>query len=738
MMSVTSENVDPVDAMFNDLVSEALQILLPSTVVITWIWVAWVALFDPVRTNYGYLALAFILITGVTSFQIHAQKLRLAIGLYLIGLTAVVTTIVLAYQTSNALYLYLQVILAVAVLTNPRIMWLATLFTIGLALTIGVTRQIPSTTLLLPLLMLVVTALTTWLSSLRLFTALDWALNMSVHARKSADEARNHRAELQRVLQSLDSAYARLERTNQTLIFTQEAAEKAYRFKSDFVANVSHELRTPLNLIVGFSEMMATAPESYGGVPLPREYRGDVMATYRSARHLFDLINDVLDLSQIEAGRMAIVKTRVELGDVVREAAEMVRGLAEARGLKLILDLPEQGVLLGLDRIRIRQVLLNLLTNAMRYTNVGWVRARIAVHETEAMITVADSGRGIAPDKLHRAFEAFDRLDEEQLQAGNGLGLAVSKKFVELHEGKMWIESEVGRGTEVSFSLPLPTNAEKMPLSRLKLSNPLPYSGQAPLVLVLHDDPRALTLLRRHINQCEFLLAETAEEASAIMQATLPQAILIDANWSHHQNALAANEWLTGLPLAAHIPTITFPLPSVHHLGVLMGATDYLPKPVTRDDVALALARLPKRPHTVLVVDDEPNIVRLIGRMLKAIDANLRILEAFGGEEGLAVLRAHQPDAVFLDLVMPKVSGYNLIQEVAKDHTLAQTAVIVVSVRSIEQETAPILGELRLQRAAGFSLTQLLRVLQALLTTIAQPDGGSPTNAAAQLAVYPG
>jgi len=731
-MPVTSERVDQVDAMFDDLVSEALQILLPSTAAITWIWVAFVALFDPLRTNYAYLALALMLITGVASFQLHAQKLRLAIGVYLIGLMAVVTTIVLAYQTSSVLYLYLQVILVVAVLTNPRITWLATLMSVGLALTIGIAKQMDGAVLLSPILMLAITALTTWLSSRRLFTALDWALNQSVHARKNAEDARTHRAELQRVLQSLDSAYARLERTNQALIFTQEAAEKAYRFKSDFVANVSHELRTPLNLIVGFSEMMATAPESYGGVPLPREYRGDVMATYRSARHLFDLINDVLDLSQIEAGRMAIVKERIDLGDVVREAAEMVRGLAEARGLKLMLDLPEQGVLLGLDRIRIRQVLLNLLTNAMRYTNAGWVRARIAVHETEAVITVADSGRGIAPDKLHRAFEAFDRLDEEQLQAGSGLGLAVSKKFVELHEGKMWIESEIGRGTEVSFTLPLPTSAEKMPLSRLKLSDPLQYSGHSPLVLVLHDDPRALTLLRRHINQCEFVLAETIDEARAMMQTALPNAIIIDTNWSHHQNELVANAFMAGLPAAAHIPMMTFPLPSIHQLGVLMGATDYLPKPVTREDLALALARLPKRPRTVLVVDDEPNIVRLIGRMLKAIDANLRILEAFGGEEALLVLRAQQPDAVFLDLVMPKVSGYNLIQEVAKDRTLAQTAVIVVSVRSIEQETAPILGELRLQRAAGFSLTELLRILQALLTTMTQPDGGSLTSAAAQ------
>ena len=333
-MTEIPERVDQVGAMFDDLVRDAWQMLLPSTAGLTWGWVVFVVLFDPERINYAYGALALILFTGVVSFQLHAQKLQLAIGIYLVGLIALVTTIVLAYQNSNVLYLYLQVIMVVAVLTNPRVTWAATLFVVGLAVAIGMTEHIHWQTLTVPIFMITLTALTTWLSARRLFTALTWAFNMSIHAQHSAEAARTHRAELQRVLQSLDIAYSRLERTNQALIFTQEAAEKAYRFKSDFVANVSHELRTPLNLIVGFSEMMATAPESYGGVPLPKEYRGDVMATYRSARHLFDLINDVLDLSQIEAGRMAIVKERADLCDVVREAAEMVRGLAEARGVK--------------------------------------------------------------------------------------------------------------------------------------------------------------------------------------------------------------------------------------------------------------------------------------------------------------------------------------------------------------------------------------------------------------------
>jgi signal transduction histidine kinase/DNA-binding response OmpR family regulator len=618
-------------------------------------------------------------------------------------------------------------------LTNPGVTWGMTAVVAALIIAVGRPLDFSAAELSLPLFMLLITTAGAWLSARRLFTALGWAFEMSTHAQRSAEEARDHRGELQRLLRSLDLAYTQLERTNQQLIFAQEAADQAYRFKSDFVANVSHELRTPLNLIVGFSEMMVMAPESYGGVELPRQYRGDLMAIYRSARHLLDLINDVLDLSQIEAGRMAVYKERTDLGEVVREAADIVRGLAEARRLRLELELPPDPLLLELDRIRIRQVLLNLLTNAMRYTDAGWVRVAVEMEHGKILVTVADSGRGIAAEKLPRAFEAFDRLDEEQLREGTGLGLAVSKKFVELHDGHMWIESQVGAGTTVSFTLPLPNGAGALPPAPLRLTQPLPVRTPRPLILVLHDDLRALTLLRRHVSECDFVLAETPEQVTELLQTTLPNAVLMDAAWAARRPHFAAT-----MTTAAQAPVLTCPLPSVHHLGTLMGATDYLPKPVTRADLAAALARLPQAPRLALVVDDDPHVVRLIGRMLSAIDPTLRVLETYSGEEALAVAQAQRPDVIFLDLVMPQVSGYNLIDAVAADPNLAATALVVVSVRSVEEESAAIGGELRLEHQAGFTLTELLQALRALLASVTQPGAVSPASAAARLATPSG
>jgi CheY-like chemotaxis protein len=556
------------------------------------------------------------------------------------------------------------------------------------------------------------------------------------------------------VLQTLDIAYDRLERTNRALIFAQESADKAYRFKSEFVANVSHELRTPLNLIVGFSEMMATAPESYGGVPLPRAYRGDMLATYRNACHLLELINDVLDLSQLEAGQLPLARRRLDLREIVLEASGMVRGLADARGLELQLALPDEPLFLLVDRTRIRQVLLNLLTNAMRYTEQGYVRVQVDVAtgaagraaETEdstdfVTLAVMDSGRGIDPRNLHRAFDAFSRLDEAQIRDGSGLGLAISKKFIELHEGRIWIESELGKGTCVRFTLPLP-ETRSLPRAAARLNRPLVALDAPAQVLVLHDDPRTLSILRRHVDDCEFYLAAEPTAAAAALR-TLPDAVLQDLTWVQDSAPAAANKGAdapqtleTGWALPGHIPQITCPLPSMRHLGLLMGADDYLPKPVTREDLAAALRRLSSAPKTALLVDDDPHVVRLLGRMLLTIDPGLHFYEAFNGQEALQIARNQRPDVIFLDLNMPELGGRAVIEALLADEAainLPHIPIVVVSVRNVEEEGAPLHGDVVIRRDDGFTLTELLNLLNAVLRCLTRPEEVSPASAAARL-----
>jgi CheY-like chemotaxis protein len=500
-------------------------------------------------------------------------------------------------------------------------------------------------------------------------------------------------------------------------MFAREAAERAYRFKSDFVANVSHELRTPLNLIIGFSEMMATAPESYGNVQLPREYRGDIMAIYRSAKHLSDLINDVLDLSQIEAGHMPINKESTDLGEVVREATDIVRGLVAARGLSLEVHIDDNLPRIRLDRTRIRQVLLNLLTNATRFTDAGFIRTsvRLANDEgapcpAEAIIGVEDSGRGIPPDKLARAFEAFTQLHDDQIREGTGLGLAVSKRFIQLHGGRMWIESHEGVGTTVGFALPIVDTH----LSEPRLSAALRMSGEKPAVLVLHNDPRALTLLRRYIDGYSFAMARTVQQAREALDREPPIAILADPSWLGH-----SPEALAQLHLPDTMPVITATLPGLRRTGVLIGAMDYLSKPVTREALTEALERLSVPLRRVLIVDDDPHVVRLLSRMIKAEDPDVAVLEAFDGASSLQIAREQQPDALLLDLLMPDMSGYEVLKVMSEDPELSRVPVIIVSARGLDDEAARIDADVQISRAVGLTTTEMLRLVSSSLTGVA-------------------
>jgi signal transduction histidine kinase/CheY-like chemotaxis protein len=564
-----------------------------------------------------------------------------------------------------------------------------------------------------------------WTSARALVTAVQWSLFGIEQAQRNMEEARRHRAQLAKVLKDLDMAYHRLERANSALLVARDAAVAAERFKAEFVANVSHELRTSLNLIIGFSEVMATAPESYGDTPLPGAYRGDIMTIYRGAQHLSDLIDDVLDLSQIEVGRMPLTKEAVRLGEVIDEATDIMRSLAEARGLQLKLDLPDELPVLRLDRTRIRQVLLNLLSNAMRFTKEGWIAVQARIEDQEVIVTVEDTGPGIAADRLKNAFEAFSQLEDGHTHEGSGLGLALSKKFVELHGGRIWIESEEECGTMVGFTLPMPKDEESVQVPARKASSSMQYQERRPSVLVLHDDARVLSSLRRHIDGYQLELAETREKARKIVQEEFPVAVIMDADWT--------SNWATtisDLNLPPHTPLITCPLPSPRHLGHLLGAVDYLPKPVTREDLQDLFARLSKTPQTVLIVDDDPPIIRLLARMLTAIDPALRILEAFSGKEGLEIARVHRPDIILLDVIMPDISGYTVLEKIARDEAMAGTQIVFTSARDLEQDIGPIKGELRLGYGGGFSHSGILQMLQSILVTITQLSTGPSSDVA--------
>ena len=260
------------------------------------------------------------------------------------------------------------------------------------------------------------------------------------------------------------------------------------------------------------------------------------------------------------------------------------------------------------------------------------------------------------------------------------------------------------------------------------------YETQQPLVLVLHDDSRALAPLHRFIEGYEFALAETTTRAREICEETPPAAVVMDSSWTVHPSALCEP---LGLP--PDIPQVTCPLPSLRRLAADLGAVDVLTKPVTREDLAQALARLNGPLRRVLIVDDDAHMVRLLARMVRAGNPSLEVFEAFDGREGLQVARAQRPDLLFLDLAMPNMAdGYALLHEIRQDETLAGTRVIVVSAHAMEEGSPPMAGEVRLRREAGFSLTDVLQALQALLPVVTRPAAMRPATVAAPAPDRPG
>ena len=707
-----------------DLLQESLNTLLLVMVAMAWTWAGVVILFVPALQPQAYIILALaIAALGISRGLMARHRLRLAATVYLASLMLCVTLIAASIPGLPTLYLYIPAVLVASVLRSPRTLWLVAGTSVLLQLALGRYHDMALWgELLAPVLLTLLTALAAWLTSSHLLIALDWALAMTAQAQQSAQEARENRAEVQRILKSLDEAYARLERANRALIFAREAAEKAYRFKAEFVANVSHELRTPLNLIIGFAEMVATAPESYGGVPLPGSYRGDIMAIHRAAQHLGNLIGDVLDLAQIEAGHLPLVREATDLGEIIREATDIIAGLVSAKELRLEVETPADLPMLRMDRTRIRQVMLNLLTNAVRYTERGFIRVSVCLEEREVQVTVTDTGCGIAADRIARAFEAFSQLGEAHMQEGSGLGLAVSRKFVELHGGAMWIQSTLGEGTTVGLTIPKPTDSGA---ALVPAPEPGHHSvgGGEPVVLVVHDDAQVLTLLRRYLAGYQFIYADTADSALDLLYAESPAAVLLGQDATMHWPALSAKA-----AAAAHVPVISCPLPSWRHLDALRGATAYVVKPVTREKLISALSTLPERPQTVLVVDDDRHLLRLVSRLLATIAPETKVLEASSSQEALTILRAHRPDLLLLDLRMPEMSGEDLLQEMRREEAIAATPVIVMSGRRIELEPMPQDGEMRLMRAGGFPAGQIVQAIGCLLSVISQPVATDPTS----------
>lgn len=562
-----------------------------------------------------------------------------------------------------------------------------------------------------------------WLATRPVEDALHLAWFSYVQELEAVNAARSRQAELARLNRSLRDACERLETANQELDRARRAAVKARLLRDRFAATVSHEMRTPLNLIIGFSEVMVETPEVYYGEPLPPSFHEDLRAIYRNACHLSQLVNDILDLAQIEADHLALEKSWNSLAEIVEEATDATRALFQTKGLYLDTDVPRDLPLVLADRTRIRQIIINLLSNAARFTRVGGITIGARETDRDVLVWVRDTGSGIPREYIQQIFEEFSQAETPLRRdvGGTGLGLTISKRLAELHGGNLWAESEQGRGSTFSFTLPKLANVAPN-TSRAEWDSWIRlHQTQVPgkTVLALTPGRLPIEVIQRHLEGYHVVPVTTPEQARrAVRRGGVAAAIIFGSDTGELQH-----QWDT-VRMPDHLPTIHCTVGDAERVSRLPGIHDYLIKPVTRARLRSSLRGITVRRATCLIVDDDPDVTRLLGRMIHAMRPDWEVRVATGGVEALDLLEIWQPGLILLDLIMPDIDGYSILRAIQENERLQGTPVIVVSAQS-DVEDRISTKQITLNAPRGVGPAGLVRYLKASLDVITEAVPGS-------------
>jgi signal transduction histidine kinase/CheY-like chemotaxis protein len=525
-----------------------------------------------------------------------------------------------------------------------------------------------------------------WGLSSNLLSAIDTSSYHYRQARKLLEETRQHRGEISRMLKDQNQANYQLERLNQMLQQARVRAEEARSDRDRFILAVSHELRSPLNFILGFSDLMVNSPETYAPrQQWPKGLYEDACEIYQSSTHLLGLINDILDMGQIDARQMALIRANVRLEEVVADVLDMVDMPFYQKGLYLRTEIEPDLPLVYADATRLRQVLLNLANNSLRFTEQGGLTLSLKRQGEEVLVCAADTGSGISPEEKEKVFDEFRQVGQEnwRRREGSGLGLSISRRFVELHGGKMWLESELGKGTTIYFTIPAqkaPDTAGLLPLDMetnrdRKLDS---YVRKEQNILVFSDTPtEVVRFLGGCLPGCQVTTAETIEEAVALACQTYPRLLLLDLpDLEPMKPALKL--------LPPEIPVLAAPLlEHLHSEALPEGILRYLVKPVTRQSllsvVAESLEGLPDGPRSLLVVDDDPAMLRFVTQALMADESgtsHYTFHTANNGEEAIHALRSRPVDLVLLDLHLPDIMGWEVLARAKREGCSARFVIV--------------------------------------------------------------
>jgi signal transduction histidine kinase/DNA-binding response OmpR family regulator len=499
----------------------------------------------------------------------------------------------------------------------------------------------------------------------------------------------------------------------------RDQAMQATVAKSRFLANMSHELRTPLNAVIGITEMLVEDAED----AKQEGFIEPLNRISRAGKHLLQLINEVLDLSKIEAGKLELNDETLDLIALAGDLASSAQPLAAKNGNRLVVDCPKDIGKIYADQMRLRQILLNLLSNACKFTDKGTVTMLVAREGEQIKFAVADTGIGMTPEQLGRLFQEFTQADSSTTRkyGGTGLGLAITDRLCAMMGGSIAVDSTPGAGTTFTVLLPARHGlaiAAAEPSAAVSRVAAAAVPGRTNRVLVIDDDATVRDLMRRYLSREGFdvVTAQDGAEGIALARELEPSVITLDImmpgtdGWTVLQSLKAD-------PKVAAIPVIMISILDEQQKGIALGASGYLNKPIDRNQLTTLLSHFKSRAagSRVLVIEDDDTTRTMMGRMLRG--EGWEVQEAANGREGLDRVAAAKPDLILLDLMMPEMDGFEFLSTLRRDPEHGHIPVIIVTAADLTEDDRARLngGVSYILEKSAFEQTELLGQIRRLV-----------------------
>lgn len=555
---------------------------------------------------------------------------------------------------------------------------------------------------------------------------------------KMEREIQHRKQRLEEWSQTLEQTVA--ERTAELERKTQEAqearleAEAANRTKSSFLASMSHELRTPMNAIIGYSEMLMEEAEDDGN----DDYLADLKKIHAAGKHLLALINDILDLSKIEAGKMDIYLETFNVAPVIEDVVATIQPLVEKNGNTLSVDCRKDIGAMHADLTKVRQGLFNLLSNACKFTKNGTVALKVRTEEKNErswfVFDVSDSGIGITPEQINKLFQAFSQADSSTTRqfGGTGLGLNITKHFCQMMGGDVTVTSEYGKGSTFTISLPATVVDPKLKKSSEEEQKPEDVLlRKENTVLIIDDDPASRELISRHLTKEGFsvITASGGREGISMAREMKPFVIILDVMMPE-MDGWAVLTALKSDPDLASIPVIMQTFVNEKEMGYALGVSDYVTKPVDRENLVEILKRhQPSQEQCVLLVEDDSATREMMCQILKKTGAP--VIEAENGRIALKRMQERIPGLILLDLMMPEMDGFTFLEEIRRKDEWKHIPVVVITAKDITSEERAKLSEHveKIMNKGSFSKDEVVKLMNRFLLKVtpskASEDSGS-------------